>query len=104
MKKFLIVTAAALAVAGCKREGPSEENSVNIVADNAYENMMPEESVMPVENFGNVANVVEAPAPPPQVNRDQQTQDDADATGMTARVDRQATAENGTDAVPVDRN
>ncbi len=62
MKKFLIAIAATLAVAGCKREGPSEENSVNIVADNAYENMMPDESMVPpVENSAvDVANIAEA--------------------------------------------
>lgn len=101
MKKFLIVTAAALAIAGCKREGPSDENSVNIVADNAYENMMPDESVMPIDNMAmNAANVAEAPVPPPSIDEQQQTQEDADATGMTARVDRQADAgaQNSADA------
>jgi len=105
LKKFLIVTAAALAVAGCKREGPTDENSVNIVADNAYENMMPDETVMPIDNMTmNAANVAEAPVPAPSVDEQQQTQEDADATGMTARVDREADAgaQNSADAA-VDR-
>ena len=104
MKKLLIVSAAVIALAGCSREGPSEENSVNIVADNAYENMMPDESMIPVQNTLNVTNTAEAPVPPPSIDEQQQTQDDADATGMTARIDRQASTENSTDAVPVDRN
>jgi hypothetical protein len=105
LKKFLIVTAAALAIAGCKREGPSDENSVNIVADNAYENMMPEESVMPIDNMAiNAANVAEAPAPPPSIDEQQQMQEDADATGMTARTDREAEAGAGNSAdAAVDR-
>lgn len=104
MKNFLIVTAAALAVAGCSREGPSEENSVNIVADNAYENMMPDESVMPTDNgIINASNVAEAPLPPPTVDVDQQTQEDADATGMTSRTDRQAAADQGDETAPVER-
>jgi hypothetical protein len=103
LKKFLIVTAAALAMAGCHREGPTDENSVNIVADNAYENVMPDETLIPTDNGLNEANVAEAPAPPPQVDLDQQTQEDADATGMTSRTDRQAAAENSSDAVAVER-
>ena len=105
MKKFLIAVAATLALAGCKREGPSEENSVNIVADNAYENMMPEESMAPpVENSAaDVANIAEAPVAPPSIDEQQQTQDDADATGMTARTDREASAEQDGTTVPVER-
>ncbi len=104
MNKILIVSVAVLALAGCSREGPSDENSVNIVADNAYENVMPDESMVPAQNTLNVTNTVEAAVPPPSVDEQQQTQEDADATGMTARVDRQASTENSADAVPVDRN
>lgn len=104
MKRVLIVSIAALALAGCSREGPSDENSVNIVADNAYENVMPDESAIPVQNTLNVTNTAEAAVPPPSIDEQQQTQDDADATGMTARVDREAATENSAEAVPVDRD
>jgi hypothetical protein len=107
MKKFLIVSVAALALAACHREGPSDENSVNIVADNAYENVMPDESTAPLDNAMNAANVAEAPAPPPVTSDQAQMQDDADATGMTSRTDRDAsagdTSGNSTDAVQVER-
>ena len=114
MKKLLIVTAAALALGACHREGPTDENSVNIVADNAYENVMPDESMMPVDNAAmNAANVAEAPPPPPSVTEQQQTQDDADVAGLTARinreaevqtpVNREAEVQNSTEAVPVER-
>lgn len=103
MKKFLMISVAVVALAGCKREGPSDENSVNIVADNAYENVMPDESMIPVENVVNVANVAEAAPPPPSIDEQQQTQEDADATGMTSRTDREAAAEQGDDSAPVER-
>ena len=104
MKKILIVSVAMLALGACHREGPSDENSVNIVADNAYENVMPDESAMPVDNMAmNMANVAEAPAPVPSIDEQQQTQDDADATGMTARTDREAAADQGDATAPVER-
>lgn len=103
MKKFLTISVAVLALAACHREGPSDENSVNIVADNAYENVMPDETAMPVENVVNVANVADAAVPPPSIDEQQQTQDDADATGMTARTDRSAAADQGDETAPVER-
>ncbi|CAM3128912.1 hypothetical protein SPAN111604_05250 [Sphingomonas antarctica] len=107
MKKFLMMSVAILALGACHREGPSDDNSVNIVADNAYENIMPDESAMPIDNAMNAANMAaEAPLPAPSVDEQAQTQDDADATGMTARSNREASTDtmtNGAETVPVER-
>lgn len=58
-------------------------NAANEVVDNAVENVP--EAPPPVNEVANTSNVV-MPPPPPQVSEDQQTLDDADATGLTSRL------------------
>ena len=99
MRKIAILTlAAAFALAGCNR-GPEEK--------------LPEENVVEVVNVTENANVAVAPpaenatnattakaAPAPGFTDEQQMKDDADATGMTARLPDE-TPSSGTETAPV---
>jgi hypothetical protein len=104
MKKMNVATAAAigaglLALAGCNRSTPEQPS----VADNG---VVPETNVTTASNTvapvtkapsasSNASEAVARPEPPAP---DSQTQDDADATGMTARVHRDDAPANETTA------
>lgn len=99
MRKIAILTlTATFALAGCDR-GPQEK--------------LPEDNVVEVENVTENANVAVAPpavnatnattakaAPAPGFTDEQQINDDADATGMTARLPDE-TLPSGNETAPV---
>lgn len=91
------IAAGLLALAGCDKPAPDQP----VANDNAA---VPETNVVEATNAAtpaatthavtsNASEAVarEAPRPP-----DEQTQDDADATGMTSRVNRDQPPANGT--------
>ena len=95
---------AALALAGCSRSEPEQPpTDVNMVEDTGVTETeaapAPVEAA-PVEAPPVAPAVVEPPREKP-VAPDEQMLDDADATGMTARVTRdEAPAENEAEAEP----
>ena len=105
MKKMSVATAAVigaglLALAGCNRSGPEQpaetdnttvsETNVTTTASNTAAPVIKPPSV--------AANASEAIARPEPVAPDAQTEDDADATGMTSRVHRDDVPANETTA------
>jgi len=80
---------ATLALGGCSR---SEPDTAPVTENAAYEDEAPSEATAPPVADAAPATVapeVKAEAPPaPEIAPDVQVQDDADATGMTARVRR----------------
>ena len=98
-KTALLTVAATLALTGCNR-GPEaeklpEDNAVEVV--NATENA----NVAVAPPAVNATNVATAkPAPAPGFTDEQQMKDDADATGMTARLPDEAPA-TGNETAPV---
>lgn len=85
MRKTLILTfAAALALAACGKKD-EEAAPVNNLVEPPVENVIVEEpDAVPPPAANNAAEP--APAPAPDISEDQQIQDDAAATGMTARL------------------
>lgn len=87
----LTITALALSLAACsggEEEAPpvAETNVTNIVTEEPADiGNIPQEAP-PATRIDN-ATAVEEPAPE-TLGADEQTQDDADATGMTSRVNR----------------
>lgn len=93
---LLATVAATLSLAACSggdKGGEPTTNDVNMTAlpdqpaeeaTNAAE--VPTEAPAATRIDNSTAEA--APAPPPEVSADEQTQDDAAATGMTARVSR----------------
>lgn len=89
MRIVLLLTAAAatlsLAACGSKEpEAPAIENNVIEVP----EDLAPVNETLPPEN---VVNEVAPAVPPPAFTDDEQMRDDADATGLTARLPRNDT-------------
>ncbi|MDG2536020.1 hypothetical protein P6144_20335 [Sphingomonas sp. HITSZ_GF] len=85
---LLAVTGLALAACsgGGNEEQPVNETVVaNIGAPDNFANVTIDEPVAPV-----TTNATTTPPPVAELAPDEQTQDDADATGMTAKVDRNA--------------
>ncbi|UZW53710.1 hypothetical protein NUH86_09070 [Sphingobium sp. JS3065] len=94
MRKFaLIALAGALALAAC---GKKEEEApvTNNLVEPPVENVIVDEPEATPEPSNNAAP---APAPAPTISEQQQIEDDAAATGMTARLER-AGAEEGANA------
>ncbi|KQN30422.1 hypothetical protein ASF00_06650 [Sphingomonas sp. Leaf34] len=95
---------AAMALAGCSRSEPEQPpTDVNMVEDTGVTETeaapAPVEAA-PVEAAPAAPAVVEPPVEKP-IAPDEQMLDDADATGMTARVTRdEAPAENEVEAEP----
>jgi hypothetical protein len=93
---LLLPLVAALAMSACSK-GPEEK--------------LPEDNSVVVENATENANVAVAPpanttetakaAPAPGFTDDQQMHDDADATGMTARLPDESTPQPGNGIAPV---
>lgn len=88
MRKAGILTlATTLALAACNTSAPEklpDDNMSEIgnVSDNIDVAMTPP----PVENVSNSTNETAKAAPAPGFTEEQQIRDDADATGMTARL------------------
>ena len=86
-----VLTAGLLALAACSQSEPEQPLTEN----DAVEEIAPEETPSPVETpdaepTGAAMENMAAIAPPPaaEIAPDMQVLDDADATGMTARVSR----------------
>ena len=96
MRKIaLAALAGALALSAC---GKKEEQApaANNMVEPPVENVIIEEPEAPLPPANNA--VAPEPAPPPSISEQQQIQDDAEATGMTARLDNQPSeASNSTD-------
>lgn len=94
----ILTLAAACALAGCNRspeEKLPDDNTVEVV--NATENA----NVAVAPSAVNATNVAAAkPAPAPGFTDEQQMKDDADATGMTARLPDE-TPLSGNETAPV---
>lgn len=91
MRKFaLAALAGALALSAC---GKKEEEApvVNNLVEPPIENVIVPEPEAPLPPSSN-ATAHEA-APPPTISEQQQIQDDAEATGMTARLDATGSSE-----------
>lgn len=85
MRKIIFIAlTGALALSACskKEEAPVTNNLV----EPPVENVIIEEPEAPAPAPDNGASL--EPAPPPAISEQQQIQDDADATGMTARLSR----------------
>jgi hypothetical protein len=90
IRTLALVGAAGLALAACsgnKSEDTTANETIvaNIGAPDNFANVTIDEPVAPV-----VSNATTTPPPVAELAPDEQTQDDADATGMTAKVDRNA--------------
>ncbi|WP_066794122.1 hypothetical protein [Sphingomonas soli] len=87
-RTIALLAVSALALAACQNkaeEAPvAETNVTNLVETGDLVNIAPDET--PTEAVTNVA--ITAPAPTATLTADEQTTEDADATGMTARVNR----------------
>lgn len=90
MKLAIPAFIAALALTACSNASSSD----TAVANNADEANAAAEnnsaSALAPTNATNAANVAKPAAEATGFTKDEQTQDDADATGMTARIDRDA--------------
>ena len=101
MRAILALSAALLALGACGRQKPLDlpENEMVQEPVNMAVEAPPSETRLPVENVVEVKPPVEKPVPPPQ--DEAQMRDDADATGMTSRLDtggEDATSTNSTEA------
>ncbi|MCI4591156.1 hypothetical protein MOK15_13775 [Sphingobium sp. BYY-5] len=101
MRKFaLIALAGALALSACgkKHEEEASPAATNNLVEPPVENVTVDEPDAPQPEPQN--NAVATPAaPPPSVSERQQIQDDAEATGMTARL-----PEGGEQSQPADES
>jgi len=82
----LVILAGALALGACGRGAPEGEQAVNEAANDVVEVL---EEPAPANNAApqnKTANATLPAAPPPQISEEEQMLDDADATGLTARL------------------
>ena len=79
-----LVGALALSACGKKEE---EAPATNNLVEPPVENVIVEEPEAPLPPANNAS--APEPAAPPSISEQQQIQDDAEATGMTARLDNQ---------------
>lgn len=98
MRRFaLVALAGALALSACgKKEEEEQPRVANELIEPPVENVIieePDAPLPPVEN----AVTPPPPAPPPAIDEQQQIEDDAAATGMTARIDHGGEASQSTD-------
>jgi hypothetical protein len=96
MRKIaFIALAGALTLAACgkkEEEAPVTNNAVEPPVENV---IVPEPDAPAPPPADNGASL--EPAPPPSISEQQQIQDDADATGMTSRLNRDGEASNATE-------
>ena len=96
MRKIaLAALAGALALSACGKK-EDETPATNNLVEPPVENVIIEEPEAPLPPTNNAAQAPE-PAPPPSISEQQQIQDDAEATGMTARLDQSVEGSNSTD-------
>ena len=98
MRKIaFIALAGALVLAAC---GKKEEEApmTNNLVEPPMENVIVEEPDAPVAAPSGNGAALE-PAPAPAISEQQQIQDDADATGMTARLNRDGETGGAANAV-----
>jgi len=93
---FAGIAAGALALTACSGRGDKEEQpeattNAETITEPVNMTQLPTEA--PAATQIDNVTVETKPAPPPSVTSDEQTQDDADATGMTARVSRDEPAD-----------
>jgi hypothetical protein len=86
----LAALAGALALSACDKK-EDEAPVVNNLVEPPVENVIVEEPEAPLPPSENAT--APQPAAPPSISEQQQIQDDAEATGMTARLDRDAPSE-----------
>ena len=92
-RTLALIAVAGLALAACSGSKPEDTSAnesivANIVEPETFTNVTIDQ---PVETPA-VTNVATNPPPVADLSPDAQTQDDADATGMTAKVDRNSSA------------
>ncbi|WP_313808511.1 hypothetical protein [Sphingobium sp.] len=95
MRKIaLLALSGALALAAC---GKKEEEApvTNNLVEPPVENVIVNEPEAPAPEPGN--NATPAPAPAPTISEQQQIEDDAAATGMTARLSQSDEGANATE-------
>ncbi len=89
-RTLALIAVAGLALAACSGGKPEETTNETVVANIAepesFSNVTIDEPVATPAPT-NVTTADTAPSAP-ELSADEQTQDDADATGMTAKVDR----------------
>ncbi|MGP7795908.1 hypothetical protein [Sphingomonas sp. CLY1604] len=88
-----MLAAAALLLAGCSRSEPEQPEEANMAEVAPLETATPEAlpSAEPTPEPAAIdLNAVDEAPPPEKIAPDAQMLDDADATGMTARVTRDA--------------
>lgn len=84
-----LVFATALALAACgKTEAPLPETPENVVTEVPVDEVLPANAGDAVLDPPMAANVVAPAAPPPAFTDTEQMRDDADATGLTSRIQR----------------
>lgn len=88
----LMVLAGTLVLAGCGRQQPEAPAELNNSAETPVNAAVP-----PPIAAAPVGNVAERAAPPLEFTDDAQMRDDADATGLTARLPREG---DGATATP----
>lgn len=94
MRKIaLAALVGALALSACGKK-EDETPATNNLVEPPVENVIIEEPEAPLPPANNAA--APEPAPPPSISEQQQIQDDAEATGMTARLDQSAEGSNST--------
>ncbi|MEA3388368.1 hypothetical protein [Sphingobium sp. CCH11-B1] len=98
MRKIALLTlAGALALSACGKKA-EEAPATNNMVEPPVENVIIDEPDAPIAEPQNNAAAT-PPAPPPSVSEQQQIQDDAEATGMTARL-----PEGGESSQPADES
>ncbi|MDX3908604.1 MAG: hypothetical protein QHC67_02170 [Sphingobium sp.] len=86
MRRIALFTlAGALALSACDRKPAEEPQPANNMMEVPQETIPADEAEAPAAVPNNTTPAA-PPAPPPEISEDQQMQDDADATGMTARL------------------
>ena len=103
LKRIALLTAGTLSLAACggKDEAEAPTGNAGTMTPIEVENTsaaVPTEAP-PETRIDNVTTPVEAEPAAPALTSDEQTQDDADATGMTARVSRD---EGGNESQPAE--
>lgn len=85
-KTLTLAFAATLALAACGKREEDNAAAVNNLVEPPVENVIIDEpdALPPPAATNNMAAAV--PVPAPDISEDQQVQDDAAATGMTARL------------------
>lgn len=82
----VLAVSAALALPACKQEQASDALQENAMAEVPVENAMPTNETVEIPPVVGPLNATNMAAPPPEFSDTEQMRDDADATGLTARL------------------